>query len=124
MEVFRKGGVELRLPHVSVLGVTLGTEDVSILVELRDRDTGEFRTQSFYMSWPGSRTTTALPGTVAHSMWSMNPLNGLTADQVTRKMLRDALIKMFDHELDELLRIDGEWVDPHVGDRVLFSADS
>jgi len=92
---FQDNGVSWRRPHLVVLKAELRAFDVALFVEIADRDTGELRTQLFVV---GYETIGVLAPTPAQ----------------TRELLRKAYIHVVCHELDELLRIDNNWQDPHI----------
>lgn len=94
---FQANGVTWRRPHLVVLRAELRAYDVLLWSEIADRDTGELRAQAFTV---GYETLGILAPTPTQ----------------TRQLLRDAYLKLVCHELDELLRIDNHWVDPHAGD--------
>lgn len=96
--VFKQDGVEWRKPHLVVLEVEKTSSEIRMFVELRDRDTGELTTQLFTCSFE--------PQFMADVPVALR----------TKAMLREAYLRLVSHELDELLRLDGQWQDPHDGD--------
>jgi hypothetical protein len=93
---FQGNGVSWRRPILSVLRAEITNCDVNLFVEIADRDTGEIRTQLFTSELPAEYCNTTQP----------------TPEQMC-DILRKAYLLVVCHELAELLRIDGKWVDPH-----------
>jgi len=94
--VFQGNGVSWRNPLLNVLRAEITKDDVNLFVEIADRDTGEVRTQLFTSQLPEDYRNAAQP----------------TPEQ-THEVLRKAYLLLVCHELEELLRIDGKWSDPH-----------
>ncbi len=97
--VFQDNGVSWRRPHLVVLRAEIREFEVHLLVELEDRDTGELRNQLFTWTLPADYVAQHEP----------------TPEQ-TKKVLRDAYLLLACHEIDELLRVDATWQDPHLKD--------
>lgn len=93
---FKDKGVEWRCPCLDVIKVEFEGGYLSLYSAICDRDTGERITQQFNCDLPKSfNYETATPQEVAG-------------------LIRSAYLLLVNHELEELLRVDGMWQDPHV----------
>jgi len=94
--VFEGNGVSWRCPYLVIVGVELGKTDIVLRALINDRDTGNLCHQNFIMNLPFIYTQCEDP----------------TPEQ-TREVIKQAYLMLVCHELDELLRVDDSWQDPH-----------
>lgn len=96
-------GVSFRHPSFEILEVMFGASTLHIAAFINDRDTGERISRLFNVD---------LPDGYSHEE---------AAPEETAKIIRKAVLMLVNHELDELLRVDATWQDPH--DLVTFKVD-
>lgn len=92
---FNINGVEWRWPHLVLFDVQLEKDHITLFVETRERETGVLQSLCFRTDFDEQYAA------------------GVPEPARTKNLIRDAYLKLVCHELDELLRIPGEWKDPH-----------
>jgi len=93
---YQDNGVSWISPYLLVRKAVFAGDILELHCEICDRDTGKITYQLFQIGVPeGYKHSSATPAS-------------------TKDVLRAAYLKLVCHEIDELMRVDDEWQDPHI----------